>query len=55
MIKAAREETEVFVEDAEHDDDEKGEDERSCGCDVPALEDDTGVDDVGVPADVGLD
>lgn len=49
-IDLGLEEAEVFVENAEGDDCEAGEDKAGGGGDVPLGEDDAGILDLGVPA-----
>lgn len=49
VIELALEDPQVLVEDAERDDGETRPEEGGASADVPAAEDDAGVDDLGVP------
>ena len=52
LVDALLEDTEILVQDAEEDDGEEGEGKLEVRVDVPGLEDDAGVDDLGVPEHV---
>jgi hypothetical protein len=49
MVELALEDAQVFVEDAERDDGEARPEESGPGADMPAAEDNAGVDYLGVP------
>lgn len=48
-IHVTLEETEVFVQNAEENDGDKGQDESDVGADVPGRKDDASINDLGVP------